>query len=463
MKSEPGQTLIEHLAAFAGDLRLGDLPPVVIEQAKLCILDTVGCMVAGSRLPDGAAFLEAEKAICAPGEASVLGTDVRLPMEGAARMNGYNGDVLELNDLIGGHASIGCVTAALATGEALRLDGRQLLRCIIAGIEVTARVNLGYRRSNGGQDTKPASEVGIASPGIPNTIGSGVVAALAMGLTPQQVAASMAIAGTLAGWSPMEVLSRGGSIKPSIMGAWPASVGIMAARYARAGVTGPDRLLESDVGYYATVARAYDADIVRGSLGWQLENPSRKWHACCGCNHAAIDGISSLLRDHGPLLFDDATVEVGLIDYAADMMALDTPPESVDAARFDLKYCVALAMNGHDHILPEHCLDYERHLRDPAVVGAMARIKVSKAPDIDHFSKCRISVAGPEGRRAILKVDAPKGSPGNPMSKDEVIAKFMQLAGDAVRDPRRFVARVMALELEADVASLAADLAPAGR
>src|SRR5436309_908618 len=43
----PAHTLITGLADYAHGLRLADAPPEVRRQAALCILDTVGCMVAG--------------------------------------------------------------------------------------------------------------------------------------------------------------------------------------------------------------------------------------------------------------------------------------------------------------------------------------------------------------------------------------------------------------------------------
>jgi 2-methylcitrate dehydratase PrpD len=376
------------------------------------------------------------------------------------RVNGYFGDILELNDLIGGHASIGNVTAALGVGEAFALTGAQMIQALVGGIEVTARINLGYRQSHQGQDSKLSSDVGIASPGIPNTLGSSVVAGLALGLGRDQIVSALGIAGTMAGWCPAETLAgRGGTIKPIMFGGWPSSVGIQAAKYASHGVTGPLWLLESEVGYYATVARDYDPEIVRGSLGWQLAEPRRKWHACCGYNHAAIDGIAKWRREHGPQFFDNAKIEIGLIDYAAEMMDTDKLPVSVNNARFHAKYCVALAMLGEDIILPEHCLDYETYLTNPALVEAIGRITVRADDSITHYSQCNLRVTGPEGVRAERHVPASKGYPGNPMTDAEVVEKFMRLGGAEIPDADAFVERVLALDTAADISFIARDLA----
>lgn len=453
-------TLIENLADFATGFSLSDLPPEVVRQAKLCVLDTIGCMIAGSKMPEAESFVAAEHAMSNAHEATVLTTSSKLSLESAVRVNGYHGDILELNDLIGGHASIGNVTTALGVAEAFGLTGAQMIRALVGGIEVTARINLGYRQSHKGQDSKLSNDVGISSPGIPNTFGSSVVTGLALGLDTRQIVAALGIAGSMAGWCPAETLGgRGGTIKPIMFGGWPSSVGIQAARYASHGVTGPLWLLESRVGYYTTVAHDYDPEIVRGSLGWQLAEPRRKWHACCGYNHAAIDGIARWRREHGAGFFDNARIEIGLINYAAGIMDTDTLPVSVHNARFHAKYCVALAMLGEDIILPEHCIDYESHLTNPAVLEAIGKITVRADDSITHYSQCNLRVTGPEGVRAERHVPASKGYPGNPMTDAEVIEKFMRIGGSEIPNVEAFIERVLALETADDISFIAGDLA----
>src|SRR6185369_17289150 len=121
---------------------------------------------------DATLMLAAERATAGAGEAAVFGTNIRLPAEAAARTNGYLGDIFELNDLIGGHASIGVVSAALALAEVLGSSGAELMKATIAGIETTARAHAGLR------DTiRPYAEIGTAYIGFINTLGAGAAAA----------------------------------------------------------------------------------------------------------------------------------------------------------------------------------------------------------------------------------------------------------------------------------------------
>src|SRR5690606_31915345 len=104
---------------------------------------TVGCMLSGTRTEEARLIQACESgngAAAGPDNVTVPGTGLRRPLDAAMRINGYHGDVLELNDLIGGHSSIGNVTAALALAEQLDASGEQLLTAVMRGIEITSRV-----------------------------------------------------------------------------------------------------------------------------------------------------------------------------------------------------------------------------------------------------------------------------------------------------------------------------------
>lgn len=139
--SADSTSLLDSLARFVTTLDLEHVPDIVRQQAGLCVLDTIGCMLAGADTPEGAMLLDAESASGGGGPlARVIGHTQALPVEAAARVHGYWGDIFELNDLIGGHAGIGNVAAALALVEGCGASGAALTKAVIAGIEVTSRL-----------------------------------------------------------------------------------------------------------------------------------------------------------------------------------------------------------------------------------------------------------------------------------------------------------------------------------
>lgn len=424
------EEMLARLARHACGLQLSQVPPEVVQQGRLSILDTIGCMVSGADVPETQRLLQAEIEACGGGgDCSVVGHAVRLPPAAAARVNGYAGDIFELNDLTGGHASIAVVTASLAGAESLGATGAQLLEAVIVGIELTSRVYAAYYPT-----MKPYAEVGITPPGIPSTIGATASLAKLAGLGHEQTAAALSMAGALAGWCPAEVIfGDGGTVKPLLFGSWPASVALQAIAYARHGFSGPPRLLESPIGLYATLARSFDARAALEPGIWYLGTPRRKRHACCGYIHSALDGLIRL-RAAGADVRDAAVLEVRMPGYILPGVSKAGDPASPNAARFHAEYCIALVANGADLILPAHSLDLDHHL--PGVKGLMQRIRVVADTSLSHYHQSIVrGLDASGGESFVTHVHAPRGAPGDPMSDDEVRSKFAGLVRASIPDP----------------------------
>lgn len=437
---------LRQLTRQAIPMTVAAIPEHVRHQARLCILDTVGCVLAGTRTEEAGLVLACEPAT-ADGSGTVFGTSQRRSLQGAARINGYLGDVLELNDLIGGHASIGNVTAALALGEALGASGTHVLEAVVRGIEVTTRIYDAVYPS-----LRRYTEAGMVPVGLPSSFGSAAASAHMLGLDEDQTLNALAIAGALAGWCPAEVIfGKGGSVKPLLFGAQPADVGITAAQYARAGMTGPSDLLDSKVGYFATASTAGRFDAAAWQDRWALSQPRRKLHACCGYLHAPADALGKLRgRGEAP---QDMRITLHVAPYVADVVSKERLPISPNDARFHLQYCLALVACGADVILPEHSIDLEAQLRRPEVVAMMQRIRVVPDPAFTHYHQCSIEATDGARQVTVQQVSAPRGSPQEPLRDEEVILKFHTLAEPVLgRAPsERFAAQAMALETVKDV------------
>lgn len=449
--------LLSALGRFVASIDLEAVPEAARHQATLCILDTIGCMVLGADTPDAEVMLAAEHARGNKEEATVYGTPIRLPVEAAARTNGYLGDIFELNDLIGGHASIGTVSAALALAEAQSGTGDQLLKAVIAGIETTSRTHAAFRG-----EVRPYSEIGNAFVGFINTLGAAAAASSLMRLDARQTAEALAIAGALAGWCPAEAIFRdGGSVKPMLFGGWPASVGIQGARYAQYGMSGPLRLLEGDFGFFASVARRFNPDIVCSPGKWYVAEPRRKVHACCGYIHAAIDLVAALRREMGKEIFADAQINIAMTPSIISAVSKDRAPSTPNEARFHAQYCVAQAAAGADVILPEHTSRCAERMSDPEIQSLMRRVRIAGEPKFKHYYECAIELTSREGQVVRRSGTAPKGSPGNPLTDDEVIAKFLRLTSRKFEPSAAsaYAVRVQSIEKEPDCRWLAAAFA----
>ncbi|MFI5444551.1 MmgE/PrpD family protein [Polaromonas sp. UC242_47] len=456
--ADQGHNALATLARHAGTITAASIPAAVKRQACLCILDTIGCMLAGTRTEEAALMVACERALAgaegATAHATIAGHAGQLPLLGALRVNGYLGDVLELNDLIGGHASIGNVSAALAVAEVEGSSGERLLEAVVRGIEVTTLVyNAVY------PTLKRYTESALVPVGIPSSIGAAAAAAHLLDLDEAQSLHAMAIAGGLAGWCPAEVIfGQGGSMKPLLFGAQPGATGVTAALYARQGMTGPQALLDGPLGYFRTSAR--DARFQSHDT-WALAQPRRKLHACCGYLHSAVDALGRLRARLGTAALAQGHIEVRVAPYVADVVSKPHQPLSPNDARFHLQFCLALVACGADVILPDHSIDLAAHLARPEVQAAMQCIRVAQDTAITHYHQCEVVHEDASGARTAQSIAAPRGSPQEPLGDDEVVGKFMALAASVMGAPaaRAFANQTLALDTVADVRSWAAGMA----
>ena len=70
--------LIGALASYVSDIKLTHVPAEVNKQAKLCILDTIGATVAGSRTTDWHPLMRAETLDNEKPQATVIGAGRKL-------------------------------------------------------------------------------------------------------------------------------------------------------------------------------------------------------------------------------------------------------------------------------------------------------------------------------------------------------------------------------------------------
>lgn len=442
---------IHRLADFAYGLDLAEVPAEVRRQGALTLLDTVGCMIAGSATDETSRLIaaELEEGLSAP--ASVIGSPLRLATGAAARINGYMGDIFEINDLTGGHAGIGNVAAALAAAEEVRASGAALIAALVGGVEVTTRI---YKAFYPG--LKPYSECGMVPVGVPSAVGAAVVAGRLLGLDRQQMREALAIAAALAGWCPAEtIFGQGSTIKPMLFGGSPASTGLLAVRYARAGLSGPPGILDSPIGYFATVAKAFDPAMLDNGA-WGLAAPRRKLHACCGYIHSAVDAIVRLRADNPDRLASATSIQTAMPAYVMPAVGKTAMPRTANEARFNARYCLALAVSGADAITPDHSERFAEHLALPAVAQAWSRIEIVADGSLDHYHQAIVRLFVADGSVGEMRIDAPRGSPDNPLSDEAVIAKFDGLASPVFGVARAAAVRERLLDVEstANLASL---------
>jgi len=149
-----------------------------------------------------------------------------------------------------------------------------------------------------------------------------------------------------------------------------------------------------------------------------------KPYPCCRIPHAAIDCALAIVRKHGIKAEEIQEVNLDLAQGGIDHIC--GSPFKIGAfphgnAVFNYQYVVATAFL-YGNVKPEHFT--EKAIRDPRITDFIGKIKLTASPYV-KFEAARLTVTLKDSREFTASCDAAKGDPRhNPMSKDEIIAKF---------------------------------------
>jgi 2-methylcitrate dehydratase PrpD len=449
-------TAAQTLAAFAHGLRLEAIPAAVRENVALRVLDTVGIALAASGEAFAAPVLGLVEGWGSGGDSTVLGSKLRAAPPLAILANGSLAHGLDFDDthpLAICHASAVVVPPALALGESLGLGGGEALAAMVAGYEALVRL--------GAAAPGEFHARGWHATAVCGTFAAALVAGRCLGLSPAELTAALGIAGSLAS-GVLEHLEDGSWVKRLHPG-WAGHAGAVAAALARGGFTGPATILEGRFGLYrAFLGRDVDPAALTEGLGqrWETLRVAFKPYPCCHLSHAYMDCAARLRREHG--LSPEAIVEVeclvpeGEVPIVCEPLAAKRRPRTPYDAQFSLPYSVAAALVeevGVDTFSAGRILD-GRLLALAARVG----YRVDPASPFPRSFPGRLRVRLADGR--VLEAAAPfnRGSAENPLSREEIFAKFRANASRALPPARveRLEEGLLDFERAADLRALLA-------
>lgn len=451
-------------AAWMTRVRYEDLPADVVSSTKLRILDIIGLMVAGSRYMYGRTARDAALALGGRAESTIVGFGDRTGAASAAIANGLMAHALEYDDthnetLV--HASVTSVTTALPLGEALHTSGVNVLTSVAAANELACRVAMvapGAFLTNG---FHPTAVVG--------TFAAAFLAGRLLGLDSALVRHAIGIAGSMTAGST-ECWSDDTHAKALHPG-WSAHAGIAAAYLARAGLTGPSRIFEGRWGFFRSHVQqsdyAFQYQRMLHALGdeWESRNLSFKPYPVGHVSHPFIEAMLYLVRQHG-LRADQVRnvtcfVHPDSIPLVCEPVEEKLHPKTAWHGRISLQYTLAEAIHTGGIGIRSYA---DASLFNPDILGLARKVRCEADPEPPPRSQFKgwVIVDTHDGRRLERIEPFSRGSRQNPMSEDDIVAKFRDNASIALDGAQmdRIASFVLALEQCADIATLMAMCAP---
>jgi len=415
----------ERLVEFICDTRFEDLAEEALATTKNQFLTIVGTTVAGA-MEDGC--FEAVRLYRDLGgreEATILIHGGKIPAHDAAFVNAVMGRALDLCDSIapGPHIGAALIAGALAAAELTGgMGGKDFLTAITVGNETAARMNLTEEAYNGFDPTGVCVIFGVAA-----------AVSRILGLGPEQTLNALALAFNRCGGSFQSHID--GSLGVRFVEGWVAQGGVISARLASTGITGPRNFIEGIYGYLHLYGRdLFDGTGITDGLGerWVLNNMVYKKYPSCALTQGPTDVILKLMAEENLAAGDIESVLVTVPPYTHKLVGheFEIGGNPRVNAQFSIRYCVANALiRGSSRI--EHFEESLIREGQAALLAKRITVTEDKALEARGHTPMDMRVRTRDGRELFRQIDIGPGFPGNPLTREDHEKRFQDCLGFA--------------------------------
>jgi 2-methylcitrate dehydratase len=419
-------TLAERLANYAARLSFDQLDAATVQEVKRRLIDTLACALGAYHAPAAVIARRVAGRVTAQPGASCLGGRQSTAPPLAAFANGVLFRYLDYNDtylsLEPAHPSDN-FSAVLAAAEAGGRGGRDIITAAVLAYEIQCRLcDAASIRARGWDHvTYGAFSTSAAAAKLLGCSADKITQALNLAGTPN-VTLRQTRAGELSEWKGCAFANA-------------ARNGVFAALLAAEGLTGPAPIFEGEMGFCKQVSGRFELPYLAGEKrgsDFMIKKTSIKfWPAeyhSQSAIHAALE-LRPQIGDPGNI----AALDIYSFDAAVDIIGKDPEkwrPRTRETADHSLPYCTAAALIDGDVTLASFD---DARLNDEALLALVAKIKIHRDAALTarypRGIPNRLVVTLTDGRQLTAENEFPRGHDQNPMSDDEVTAKFRRLAG----------------------------------
>lgn len=258
-----------------------------------------------------------------------------------------------------------------------------------------------------------------------------------MKLETQDIVSTLGIAGSYA--SGLAQFFRYGSEVKRIHAGKSSESGTMAALMTQAGIDGPPHILEGDFGFCRAYSDGYRPEVITENLGkeFKIMEITIRPNACSARLQASVEAAFNVTSNDTLPLSKIREITIGIPRIIAGRLTHEDPPD-LQSAQLSLPFSVALAFylgvrksRNNPYLSVQ---DYEVNIRNPEVRALATRIVCAVDENIDknttslHVpSRLEIKLVG--RKKIVHEVQVPKGSPKNPLTREELKERFKNQVG----------------------------------
>lgn len=405
----------QSLAAWVVHSQWSEIDAGARASASRSWLNWLGCALGGANDPAVGKLLEAVQQLGSSGRSFLLGRSELTDAGSAALVHAFASNILDYDDTHWATAihPAGTVASALvALAGQTKISGEDFLHAFLLGMEVECRIGLAVSPAHYERGWHITATCGV--------FGAAVAAGRVMGLSPQQMAWAIGHAATQ---SSGLVASLGFMAKSLNIG-HAARNGLVAAQWARHGMTANDRALEARFGFADVMGSRPAEGSLCERLGqhWESECNTFKPYPCGFLLHPALDAC---LASPNPWELDLESIDqiVVAVHPLAQTRADRLHPASGLESKLSLQHAVAMALLRGDAGVRAFT---DAAVNEPQVHALRSKIRVVGDEKLATQDAClMVHLRG--GQRLTREIRATPGHKPVDMGSAQLERKFCDL------------------------------------
>jgi len=429
------KTISQKISEFAVGLKYDDLPEKVVNEVKRYLYDSIGCAYGGYHTKDVNILRDIYKEMGGTGQATLIAFGDKIPAVNATLVNSLMIRALDFNDIYWkedpSHPS-DIIPAALSVGELVDADMKEVIVAIVLAYEFEQR--LCEFAVPGVRERKwhHATLTQFVSP---------IVAGKLLGLNVDQMTNAIGINGchnhTIGCPTAGQLTMMKNTVDPMAV-----QTGVFAALMAQKGYSGTTAVFEGKEGFKDVFGPDWNDSKMLGDLGknFKIMECGMKAFPTEALTHTHLSALLKVVRDND--IKHDQVKEVIVTTIARACDILFDPhkyrPESRETADHSLPYCLAAAIV--DHQITTQTFSDEK-LKDERIWGVIDKIKGEASQEFEKMfpakQPSKVVVRTTDGKEYSEYLEYPKGDPREPMTMEDLEAKFNGLSAELLNSDRQ--------------------------
>ena len=438
--------MMQKLSTYMSEARNNALPDKVLQETKHHILDTFAAMISGSELPPGRMAMKFARSYGGPGICTVVASDILMGPIEAAMVNGELAHSDETDDDYtggGAHPGSAVIPATLAVGEKAGISGQLFARAVALGYDIGMRA---FKTVGAGvlKDTHV----------LVGTFGASAAAGCVLGLDPQQMrwlldyAAQQAGAGFATWRRDTDHIEKG-----FVFAGSTARNGVTGALVVHLGWTAVNDVMSGPDNFVMTYDPKGNPENFVDGLGERYEvtlTTLKRW-TTGGPIQSPLDALQLILKKHP---FEPDQVKQVVVRTAKSAAYTVNNREMPDIC---LQHMIAVMLI--DKTASFKAAHDKARMQDPAILRERAKVQLIGEDDLEKLIPKRVAIVEvtlKDGTVLSERVESVRGTPENPMSREEVVAKARDLIAPVLgaKKSEALIDKLLNLENVKDVREL---------